>query len=142
LYFPMFGRYLAKYGLPDELKYLSIIASAPNPPAVSRVSAVGLWPFMAATGRFYGLHQDWYLDARMDPGKATDAACRYLRELYRMFNDWELALAAYNTGPGNVKRAIRRSGYKNTFWEIYNYLPRETRSYVPQFVAMIYTLNY
>ncbi|MDV3307225.1 MAG: LysM peptidoglycan-binding domain-containing protein [Cyclobacteriaceae bacterium] len=142
LYFPIFERYLAKYGLPDELKYLSIIESALNPRAVSRVSAVGLWQFMSATGRFYGLHQDWYLDERMDPEKATDAACRYLRDLHRMFNDWELALAAYNTGPGNVRRAIRRSGYKKTFWEIYNYLPRETRSYVPQFVAMIYTLNY
>lgn len=142
LYFPIFERYLAKYGLPDELKYLSIIESALNPRAVSRVSAVGLWQFMSATGRFYGLHHDWYLDERMDPEKATDAACRYLRDLHRMFDDWELALAAYNTGPGNVRRAIRRSGYKKTFWEIYNYLPRETRSYVPQFVAMIYTLNY
>jgi membrane-bound lytic murein transglycosylase D len=142
LYFPIFEKYLAKYGLPDELKYLSIIESALNPRAVSRVSAVGLWQFMSATGRFYGLHQDWYLDERMDPERATDAACRYLRDLYRMFNDWELALAAYNTGPGNVRRAIRRSGYKKTFWEIYNYLPRETRSYVPQFVAIIYTLNY
>src|SRR5690606_5677923 len=142
LYFPIFERSLEKYGLPDELKYLSIIESALNPRAVSRASAVGLWQFMSATGRYYGLHQDWYLDERMDPEKATDAACRYLRDLYRMFNDWELALAAYNTGPGNVRRAIRRSGYKKTFWEIYNYLPRETRSYVPQFVAMIYTLNY
>lgn len=142
LYFPIFERQLARYGLPDELKYLSIIESALNPRAVSRVSAVGLWQFMSATGRFYGLHQDWYIDERMDPERATDAACRYLRDLYRMFNDWELALAAYNTGPGNVRRAIRRSGYKKSFWEIYNYLPRETRSYVPQFVAMIYTMNY
>lgn len=142
LYFPLFERELAKHNLPDELKYLSIIESALNPRAVSRVSAVGLWQFMSATGRFYGLHQDWYIDERMDPEQATVAACRYLRDLYRMFNDWELALAAYNTGPGNVRKAIRRSGYKKTFWEIYNYLPRETRSYVPQFVAMIYTMNY
>ena len=142
LYFPIFERQLAKYGLPDELKYLSSIESALNPRATSRVSAVGLWQFMSATGRHYGLHQDWYIDERMDPERATDAACRYLRDLYRMFNDWELALAAYNTGPGNVRRAIRRSGYKKTFWEIYNYLPRETRSYVPQYVAMIYTMNY
>ena len=142
LYFPMFERYLAQYGLPDELKYLSIIESALNPRAVSRVRAVGLWQFMSATGKYYGLDNDWYIDERMDPEKATDAACRYLRDLHRMFNDWELALAAYNTGPGNVKRAIRRSGYKKTFWEIYPFLPRETRSYVPQFVAMIYTLNY
>jgi membrane-bound lytic murein transglycosylase D len=142
LFFPMFERQLASYGLPDELKYLSIIESALNPRAISRVSAVGLWQFMSATGRFYGLHQDWYIDERMDPEKATVSACKYLKDLYNMFHDWELALAAYNTGPGNVRKAIRRSGYKKTFWEIYPYLPRETRSYVPQFVAMIYTMNY
>jgi membrane-bound lytic murein transglycosylase D len=142
LYFPLFERALKKYGLPDELKYLSIIESGLNPRAVSRVRAVGLWQFMSATGRYYGLNNDWYIDERMDPEKATDAACRYLRDLYSMFHDWELALAAYNTGPGNVKKAIRRSGYKKTFWEIYPQLPRETRAYVPQFVAMIYTMNY
>jgi membrane-bound lytic murein transglycosylase D len=142
LYFPLFEKYLAKYGLPDELKYLSIIESGLNPRAVSRARAVGLWQFMSATGRYYGLSNDRYIDERMDPEKATDAACRYLRDLYSMFHDWELALAAYNTGPGNVKKAIRRSGYKNTFWEIYPQLPRETRAYVPQFVAMIYTMNY
>ena len=142
LYFPLFEKYLAKYNLPDELKYLSIIESGLNPRAVSRARAVGLWQFMPATGRAYGLHYDWYLDDKMDPEKATDAACRYLRDLYSMFKDWELALAAYNTGPGNVKRAIRRSDYKRSFWEIYPNLPRETRSYVPQFVAIIYTMNY
>src|SRR5688500_10211315 len=142
LYFPLFEKYLAKYNMPDELKYLSIIESALNPRAVSRVRAVGLWQFMPATGKYYGLHNDWYIDDRMDPEKSTDAACRYLKDLYRMFNDWELALAAYNTGPGNVRKAIRRSGYKKTFWDIYNFLPRETRSYVPQFVAIIYTMNY
>lgn len=142
LYFPIFEKYLAKYGLPDELKYLSIIESGLNPRAVSRVRAVGLWQFMSATGRHYGLNNNWYIDERMDPHKATDAACRFLRDLYSMFKDWELALAAYNTGPGNVRKAIRRSGYKKTFWEIYPYLPRETRAYVPQFVAMIYTMNY
>jgi membrane-bound lytic murein transglycosylase D len=142
LYFPLFEKYLAKYGLPDDLKYLSIIESGLHPRATSRVRAVGLWQFMSATGKYYGLDNDWYIDERMDPEKATDAACRYLRDLHRMFNDWELALAAYNTGPGNVKRAIRRSGYKKTFWDIYNFLPRETRSYVPQFVAIIYTMNY
>ncbi len=142
LYFPIFEKYLAKYGLPDELKYLSIIESGLNPRATSRVRAVGLWQFMSATGKYYGLHNDWYIDERMDPELATDAACRYLRDLHRMFNDWELALAAYNTGPGNVKRAIRKSGYKRTFWEIYAHLPRETRSYVPQFVAITYAMNY
>ena len=142
LYFPLFEKYLAKYGLPDELKYLSIIESGLNPRAISRARAVGLWQFMSATGRYYGLNNDWYIDDRMDPEKATEAACRYLRDLYRMFNDWELALAAYNTGPGNVKRAIRRSGYQRSFWEIYPNLPRETRSYVPQFVAIIYAMNY
>lgn len=142
VYFPIFEKYLEKYGLPDELKYLSIIESGLNPKAVSRARAVGLWQFMYPTGRHYGLHADWYIDDRMDPEKSTDAACRYLRDLYGMFNDWELALSAYNAGPGNVKKAIRRSGYKKTFWEIYPYLPRETRSYFPQFVAMIYTMNY
>lgn len=142
LYFPIFEKQLAKYKMPDELKYLAIIESGLNPRAVSRVSAVGLWQFMAPTGRYYGLHQDWYIDDRMDPVKATDAACRYLKDLYGMFKDWELALAAYNTGPGNVKKAIRRAGYKKSFWEIYPFLPRETRSYVPQFVAIIYTMKY
>lgn len=142
LYFPLFEKYLAKYNMPDELKYLSIIESALNPRAISRASAVGLWQFMAPTGKYYGLHQDWYIDERMDPEKSTEAACKYLKDLYRMFGDWELALAAYNTGPGNVKKAIRRSGYKRTFWEIYSYLPRETRSYVPQFVAITYAMNY
>lgn len=142
LYFPIFEKYLAKYNLPDELKYLSIIESGLNPRAISRVRAVGLWQFMSATGKYYGLHNDWFIDERMDPEKSTESACRYLRDLYNMFHDWELALAAYNTGPGNVKRAIRKSGYKRTFWEIYQNLPRETRSYVPQFVAITYTMNY
>jgi membrane-bound lytic murein transglycosylase D len=142
LYFPIFEKYLAKYNLPDELKYLSIIESGLNPRATSRVRAVGLWQFMSATGKYYGLHNDWFIDERMDPEKSTESACRYLRDLYNMFHDWELALAAYNTGPGNVKRAIRKSGYKRTFWEIYSHLPRETRSYVPQFVAITYTMNY
>lgn len=142
IYFPLFEKYLAKYGLPDELKYLAVIESGLNPKAVSRARAVGLWQFMSPTGRYYGLHHDWYIDERMDPEKSTDAACRYLRDLYRMFNNWELTLASYNAGPGNVKKAIRKSGYKKSFWEVYNYLPRETRAYVPQFVAIIYAMNY
>jgi membrane-bound lytic murein transglycosylase D len=142
LFFPMFEQHLAKNDLPEELKYLAIIESALQPRAVSRARAVGLWQFMSATGKYMGLKIDWYVDERMDPEKSTVAACKYLTQLHNIFGDWELALAAYNSGPGTVKRAIRRSGYKKTFWEIYPYLPRETRAYLPQFVAMIYALNY
>lgn len=142
LFFPIFEEYLAKYGLPDELKYLSIVESGLYERAISRAGAGGLWQFMPYTGRSYGLHQDFYIDERFDPEKATEAACKYLKMLHNMFGDWELALAAYNSGPGNVRKAIRRSGYKKGFWEIYRYLPRETRSYVPQFVAITYILNY
>ncbi len=141
VYFSIFEEHLKKYNLPDELKYLAIVESGLRPNAVSRANAVGLWQFISSTGRIYGLRGDWYLDDRMDPYKATDAACRHLKDLYNMFGDWELALAAYNCGPGNVRKAIRRSDYRRSFWEIYRYLPRETRSYVPQFVAMIYVLN-
>ncbi len=142
LYFPIFEKYLKEYNLPDELKYLSIVESGLNPKAVSRARAVGLWQFMSPTGRYFGLHNDFYIDDRMDPEKSTEAACKYLTQLYNMFGDWELALAAYNSGPGNVRKAIRRSGYKKSFWEIFPYLPRETRAYVPQFIAVMYTLNY
>ena len=142
LYFPLFEKYLAKYNLPDELKYLSIIESGLNPRATSRARAVGLWQFMSGTGRYFNLHSDWYMDDRMDPEKSTEAACRYLIQLHTIFKNWELALAAYNSGPGTVRKAIRRSGYKKTFWEIYNYLPRETRAYLPQYVAMIYAVNH
>ena len=141
-YFPIFEHYLKKYGLPEELKYLSIIESGLEPKAVSRARAVGLWQFMSPTGRSYKLHQDWYVDERMDPHQSTEAACKYLKFLYNMFGDWELALAAYNSGPGNVRKAIRRSGYKKTFWEVYPNLLRETRSYVPQFVAIVYVMKY
>lgn len=142
VFFPLFEKYLKKYGIPEDLKYLSIVESGLNPEARSRVGALGLWQFMPSTGRMYGLNQDWYVDERMSPEKSTEAACKYLKQLYNMFDDWELALAAYNTGPGNVRKAIRRSGYKKSFWSIYNYLPRETRSYVPQFVAVIYAMNH
>lgn len=141
-YFPLMEEKLAKYNLPEELKYLSIVESGLNPQAISRAGAGGLWQFMPYTGRSYGLHQDWYIDERFDPELATEAACRYLSMLYNMFGDWELALAAYNSGPGNVRKAIRRSGYKKNFWEVYRYLPRETRSYVPQFVAVLYAFEY
>ena len=142
LYFPIFSETLAKYNMPDELKYLSIVESGLRPNAISRANAVGLWQFISSTGKMYGLHSNWYLDDRMDPYEATDAACRHLQDLYDMFDSWELALAAYNCGPGNVRKAIRRSGYKRDFWDIYRYLPRETRSYVPQFVAITYLFNH
>ena len=141
IYFSIFEKYLEKYDLPDELKYLAIVESGLRPNAVSHANAVGLWQFISSTGRIYGLRGDWYMDDRMDPYEATDAACRHLKDLYNMFGSWELALAAYNCGPGNVRKAIRRSDYRRNFWEIYRYLPRETRSYVPQFVAMVYTMN-
>lgn len=142
LYFPIFEAALEKYNLPKELKYLAIVESGLRPNAVSRASAVGLWQFMAATGKMYGLNGDWYVDERMDPYESSDAAARHLKDLYTMFGDWELALAAYNCGSGNVRKAISRSGQKRKFWEIYNYLPRETRSYVPQFVAIAYTFHF
>ncbi len=140
-FFPIFEEILAEYGLPDELKYLSIVESGLVATAQSRAAAVGLWQFVYYTGRSYGLHADWYIDERMDPHKSTIAAARHLKSLYEIYKDWELALAAYNCGGGNVNKAIRRSG-KRTFWEIYPYLPRETRSYVPQFVAIVYAFNY
>jgi membrane-bound lytic murein transglycosylase D len=142
VYFPIFEKYLAKYNLPEELKYLPIIESGLNPKAVSGPRAVGLWQFMAPTGKEQGLKIDWYVDERMDPEKSTEAACKYISWLYKIFDDWKLTLAAYNSGIGNVKRAIRRSGYKNDFWDVYRFLPRETRSYVPQFAAMVYSMEY
>jgi membrane-bound lytic murein transglycosylase D len=141
-YFPIFEEILAKYDMPDELKYLSIVESGLNARAQSWAAAVGLWQFIYFTGRTYGLHVDWYVDDRMDPIKSTEAAAKYIKSLYNMFGDWELALAAYNCGPGNVRKAIRRSGYKKKFWDIYPYLPRETRSYLPQFVAIAYAFNF
>lgn len=140
-YFPVFEEYLAKYGLPDELKYLSVVESGLNPRAVSRSGAVGLWQFMPATGYDFRLQQDAYIDERMDTHKATEAACRYLKSLYNIFGDWNLALAAYNCGPGNIRKAQMRSG-KYSFWDIYAHLPAETRSYVPQFVAVTYMMTY
>lgn len=142
IYFPLFEKYLQQYGLPDDLKYLSIIESGLNPAAISRARAVGLWQFMAATGKHYGLHSNWYWDDRMDPEKSTEAACKYLSELYRIFKDWPLALAAYNSGPGTVLKANKRSGFKNDFWLIHPYLPRETKAYVPQFIAILYSMKY
>ncbi|GAB3026089.1 lytic transglycosylase domain-containing protein [Spirosoma pulveris] len=141
LFFPLYERVLAQYGLPDEFKYLSIVESALNPRAISRAGAGGLWQIMPGTGRDLRLYQDDYVDERMDPVKATEAACKYLRDLYSIFGDWELAMAAYNCGPNAVKRAMRRSG-GDSFYTIYDALPKETRGYVPQFVAFTYLMNY
>lgn len=142
VYFPLFEQTLDKYDMPYELKYLAIVESALNPEARSRVGAVGLWQFMYATGKMYGLRITSYEDERMNPYKATDAACRFLTALYERYGDWNLALAAYNAGPGNVNKAIRRSGGKKDYWAIRPYLPRETRSYVPAFIAVNYIMNY
>ncbi|HHT03300.1 MAG TPA: transglycosylase SLT domain-containing protein [Bacteroidales bacterium] len=140
-YFPIFESILDQYNVPHELKYLVVIESALNPNAVSRAGATGLWQFMYSTGRMYDLRVNSNVDDRRDPIKASVAAAKYLRDLNRIYNDWELALAAYNCGPGNVNKAIRRSG-KRDFWGIYNYLPRETRGYVPAYVAAAYVMNY
>lgn len=141
-YFPMFEEMLDKYGLPLELKYLPVIESALNPIAVSRVGATGLWQFMMRTGQGYGLEVNSLVDERRDPHKATEAAARYLKDLFSIYKDWNLVIAAYNCGPGNVNKAIARSGGKRDYWEIYYNLPRETRGYVPAFIAANYIMNY
>lgn len=141
-YFPIVEPILDKHGLPQELKYLMIVESALNSRARSRVGAAGLWQFMYSTGKGYGLMVSSYVDERNDPIKATEAACIMLKKYYNIYNDWSLALAAYNCGRGNVNKAIRRSGGKKNFWEIRRYLPRETRSYVPAFMAVNYAMNY
>jgi len=141
-YFPMFEKELDNYNIPLELKYLAIVESALKPRARSYVGATGLWQFMYATGRQYGLKTSSYVDEREDPVKATRAACRYLSNLYDMFGDWDLALAAYNSGPGNVSKAIKRSGGYTNYWNIRPYLPRETAGYVPAFYANMYLFEY
>lgn len=142
LYFPMFEEKLAAHDMPIELKYLAVIESGLRPQIRSRAGALGLWQFMYRTGRMYGLNQNSYIDERMDPELETEAACLYLKKLYSMYNNWNMALAAYNAGPGNVNKAIRRSGGKMTYWGIRPYLPRETQGYVPNFIAMSYMLTY
>lgn len=142
LYFPLFEETLADHEMPEDIKFLAIIESGLNPKAKSRVGAMGLWQFMPATGKMYSMNVNRDVDDRMDPDMSTEGAARYLKSLYRMFGDWELALAAYNCGPGNVRKAIKRSGGKRTFWGIYDNLPKETRSYVPQFQAMMYVLRH
>lgn len=142
-YFPMFEEMMDKYACPLELKYLAIIESALNPIAVSKAGATGLWQFMYNTGKMYGLEVSTMVDYRCDPYRSTDAAARHLKDLSEMFwGDWVLALAAYNCGSGNVKKAIVRSGGKTDFWEIYNYLPKETRGYVPAFYGAWYVMSY
>lgn len=141
-YFPMFEEHLAKYNVPIEIKYLAIVESALNPRARSRVGAGGLWQFMYPTGKQYGLEVNSYVDERNDPLKATEAACQYLSSLYNIFGDWDLVLASYNSGPGNVTKAIRRSGQYRNYWNIRKHLPQETQGYVPAFLATMYIYEY
>ncbi len=141
-YFPMFEQEIDKNNLPLELKYLAVIESALDPKAKSRVGATGLWQFMYPTGKMFGLDVSSYVDERTDPILATEAACKYLKSLNNSFNDWDLALAAYNSGPGNVSKAIRRSGGKTNYWNLREYLPRETAGYVPAFLATMYIFEY
>jgi len=142
-YFPMIEDIFDSYGLPTELKYMAVIESALNPNAVNRYSgATGLWQFMYSTGRMYGLTINSIVDERRSPIKSTHAAAKYIKDLYKIYNDWILVIAAYNCGPGNVNKAIRRSGNKKDYWEIFYRLPRETRGYIPQYVAAAYAINY
>lgn len=141
-YMPIFEQALEVYGIPMELKYLPVIESALNPNAVSRVGATGLWQFMAATGKRYGLKLNSMIDERRDPVKASYAAAHYLSDLYNTFGDWNLVIAAYNAGPANILKAIQRAGGNKDYWQIYPYLPTETRGYVPAFIAANYIMNY
>ncbi len=142
VYFPMFEEYLARYNLPLELKYLAMVESALNPTAGSKAGAKGLWQFMKGTGAEYGLRVSTLVDERYDPMKETEAACQYLQSLYARYEDWFLVLAAYNSGPGTVNRAILRARGVKNYWAIWPYLPRETRGYVPAFIAVTYVMNY
>ena len=141
-YMPIFEEALDAYQLPLELKYLPIIESALTPTAVSRVGATGLWQFMLSTGKQYGLETNSLVDERRDPVKASYAAARLLSDLYKVYNDWNLVIAAYNCGPGNINKAISRAGGERDYWKIYPYLPKETRGYVPAFIAANYVMNY
>ena len=141
-YMPIFEEALETYGLPLELKYLPVIESALNPKAVSRVGATGLWQFMLATGKRYGLEVNTLVDERRDPIKASYAAANYLSDLYKVFGDWNLVIAAYNCGPDQINKAIHRSKGSKDYWQIYPYLPKETRGYVPAFIAANYIMTY
>jgi len=142
IYNPLFEQMLDKYGIPLELKYLPIIESALNPKVKSWAGAMGLWQFMYPTGKMYGLEVSSYVDERCDPIKATEAACKYLKYLYTWYKDWNLALAAYNAGPGTINNAIRKAGGKTNYWDIFPYIPKETRGYVPAFIAANYFMNH
>lgn len=141
-FFPIIEPILDAHGLPLELAYLAVVESALNPIAQSRVGASGLWQFMLPTGKIYGLTINSLVDERMDPVKATEAACKYFKDMYAIYGDWNLVMASYNCGPGNVNKAIRRAKGKTDFWDIYPYLPKETRLYVPLFIAVNYAMNY
>lgn len=141
-YFPIFEEILDQHNMPHELKYLAVVESALNPRAVSRAGATGIWQFMYGTARMYGLTMNSFVDERRDPVRATHAAAMYLKDLHKIYNDWTLAIAAYNCGPGNVNKAIRRAGGKRNYWDIYYFLPRETRGYVPAYIAATYAMNY
>lgn len=141
-YFPIFEEVFDRENVPMELKYLAVIESALNQRAISPVGAAGLWQFMAPTGKMYGLRTDTYIDDRKDIIKSTEAAVKYFKNSYRIYGDWLLVIASYNCGPGNVSKAIRKSGGKRNIWEIMPYLPRETRGYVPAFIAAAYVMNY
>ena len=141
-YMPIFEQALEEYGVPLELRYLPVIESSLNPRAVSRVGATGLWQFMLTTGKQYGLEVNTLVDERCDPIKASYAAAHYLKDLYRIYGDWNLVIAAYNCGPDNIAKAIHRAGGETDYWKIYPYLPKETRGYVPAFIAANYIMNY
>lgn len=141
-YFPMFEQQLDRFDVPLEIKYLAIVESALNPRAKSHMGATGLWQFMFPTGKMHGLNVSSYVDDRMDPIMSTEAAGKYLSSLYRTFGDWDLVLASYNSGPGNVSKAIRRSGGSTNYWDLRPYLPRETAGYVPAFLATLYLFEY
>jgi membrane-bound lytic murein transglycosylase D len=141
-YMPLFWDILSQYDLPYELAYLPVIESALNPNARSHVGAVGLWQFMPATGKKYGLEINSLVDERRDPIKSTHAAAKFMNALYDVFKDWNLVIAAYNCGPGNVNKAIYRAGGKRDFWSIYPFLPKETRAYLPLYIAAVYSMNY
>lgn len=141
-YMPIFEEIFTEHDVPEELKAMALIESAMNPTAVSRAGAKGMWQFMYSTAKLYGLTINSFVDERLDPVASAEAAARYLKDSYMIFGDWNLAIASYNCGAGNVNRAIRRSGGKRAFWDIYPYLPRETRGYVPAFVGALYTLRY